>query len=79
MNGAWREHVVGVRDTAAYLLAPAVNLTGIGPPQQVASGRVTASFFQLFGARLAHGRTFTIDEDRPDGPNERPAIGVQVS
>jgi hypothetical protein len=66
---AWRAHSVSVREVAGYLLGPVVNLTGVGQPQQVPAGRVTASFFHLFGARLAQGRTFTVDEDRPDGPN----------
>jgi predicted permease len=64
---AWREHTSGVRDVAAYLIGGAVNLTGVAHPQQVVAGRVTASFFRLFGARLAYGRAFTSNEDRPGG------------
>src|SRR5580704_9800928 len=65
---AWREHASGVRDVAAYVIGAAVNLTGVSHPQQVVAGRVTSSFFRLFGARLAGGRAFTLDEDRPGGP-----------
>ena len=54
-----------MRDVAAYLFGSPVNLTSVGQPQQIAAGRVTAGFFHLFGARLAQGRSFTIDEDRP--------------
>jgi predicted permease len=65
---AWREHAVSVHDLSAYMIGPAVNLTAVGPPQQVVSGRVTADFFRLFGAHFVKGRAFTADEDRPGGP-----------
>ncbi len=32
------------------------------------SGRASADFFRLFGARVARGRTFTAQEDLPAGP-----------
>ncbi len=57
------------RTFAAYFIGGAVNLTGVSHPQQVVAGGVTASFFRLFGAGVADGRTFTADEDRPGGPH----------
>src|SRR5262249_14822206 len=65
---AWREHSPSLRDVAAYLVGLPINLTGVAQPQQVVGGRVSAGFFRLFGAYFAHGRPFTIDEDRPNGP-----------
>ena len=44
-----------------------VNYTGGAFPEQLRSGRVSADFFRLFGAPILKGRTFSADEDRPDG------------
>jgi predicted permease len=55
-----------VRDVSAYRFN-AVNLTGGGFPEQVDAGSVSTDFFRLFGARVERGRTFTGDEDRPNG------------
>src|SRR5471030_558150 len=44
-----------------------MNLTGGERPEQLPSARVTADYFRLFGAQTAVGRTFTTDEDRPNG------------
>ena len=65
---AWREYSPGIRDVTAYLIGPPINLTGVTQPQQVVGGRVTTGFFRLFGASFAHGRPFTLAEDRPNGP-----------
>src|SRR5260370_22246644 len=46
---------------------PGVNITGVGEPEQVKAIHVSASYFRLFGARVESGRTFTPDEDRPNG------------
>ena len=46
-----------------------VNLTGDGDPERVAAGGVTANTFSTFGVRPLHGRTFTAEEDVPNGPN----------
>ena len=56
---AWREHSPGIRDVAAYLVGPPINLTGVTQPQQIVGGRVSAGFFDLFGAHFAVGRPFT--------------------
>ncbi|MYH31222.1 MAG: ABC transporter permease [Acidobacteria bacterium] len=61
----WREHAGVLRDVSAYLFNTA-NLTG-GEPEQIVAGSVTADFFRLFGATTVAGRTFSADEDRPNG------------
>jgi hypothetical protein len=54
---------------AAYDFAgPGINLTGGDPPEQVKGIRVSADYFQVFGAPIAVGRTFTEEENRPEGP-----------
>src|SRR5262245_35872759 len=45
-----------------------VNLTGEGFPEQLPSGQVSADYFQLFGAPVVRGRTFSREEDLPNGP-----------
>ncbi len=44
-----------------------VNLTDGPDPQQLAAARVTADFFSLFDAPILFGRTFSQEEDRPNG------------
>jgi putative ABC transport system permease protein len=46
-----------------------VNITGDGDPERVAAGGVTANAFSTFGVRPLLGRTFTAQEDVPNGPN----------
>jgi putative ABC transport system permease protein len=46
-----------------------VNITGDGDPERVAAGGVTANTFSTFGVRPLFGRTFTAQEDVPNGPN----------
>jgi predicted permease len=62
----WRQQVSVVQDAAAYRWG-FMNLTGGDNPEQLLWGQVTADFFRLFGAQTAAGRTFTADEDRPNG------------
>jgi predicted permease len=45
-----------------------VNLTGNSTPEQVPSAQVSADFFRLFGAATVRGRTFSYEEDSPNGP-----------
>ncbi|OFW19347.1 MAG: hypothetical protein A3G21_01995 [Acidobacteria bacterium RIFCSPLOWO2_12_FULL_66_21] len=45
-----------------------VNFTGGTVAEQLRSGRVSADFFQLFGAAVERGRTFDRTEDAPNGP-----------
>lgn len=44
-----------------------MNLTGSDHPQQVQGLHVSADYFSLFGAPLIAGRTFTAEEDSPNG------------
>jgi putative ABC transport system permease protein len=62
----WREQTSAFQDAAGYSFG-VMNLTGGERPEQLPSARVTVDFFRLFGARTAVGRTFTADEDRPNG------------
>jgi putative ABC transport system permease protein len=61
----WRQQTAAFQDVAAYRFN-VVNLTG-ADPEQVAAGQVSADFFRLFGAPMIAGRTFTVEEDRPNG------------
>ena len=47
---------------AAFMATPA-DLTGAGDPAQLTVGGVTAGFFDVFGVRALHGRTFAPEED----------------
>lgn len=44
-----------------------LNLTGGVYPEQVRAIHVTADYFHLLGAPIIEGRTFTPEEDRPNG------------
>jgi len=64
----WRRQTQILQDVSAWeYLGPSVNLTGGVYPAQVHSARVSADFFRLLGAPIAQGRTFTAEEDRPNG------------
>src|SRR5262245_23324234 len=63
----WREQSSVVQDAAAFRFG-VVNYTGGEIPEQLRSGQVSADFFKLFGAPVVQGRTFSADEDRPNGP-----------
>jgi putative ABC transport system permease protein len=55
------------QDLAAYDLGgPGFNLTG-DRPEQVHGIHVTQAYFRLFGAPVILGRTFTAQEDSPNG------------
>src|SRR5262249_24937683 len=43
------------------------NLTGDGEPERVEAYGVTANFFPLLGTKAALGRSFTAEEDSPEG------------
>jgi predicted permease len=62
----WRQPNRAFQDVSAYHFT-VVNLTGIDTPAQIVAGQVSADFFRLFGAPVILGRTFTADEDRPNG------------
>jgi len=69
MFNVWREQVDVFQDFAAYDdEGPSVSLTGDDRPEALKAVHVSADYFRLFGARVATGRTFSADEDRPGGP-----------
>ena len=63
----WQEQTKVFQDISAYDFAGiGLNLTGV-VPEQVHGLHVTADYFRLFGAPMLLGRTFTAEEDRPNG------------
>ncbi|MBI2685240.1 MAG: ABC transporter permease [Acidobacteria bacterium] len=46
-----------------------LNWTGNDKPEQLRAGQSSADFFQLYGAKLVMGRTYTREEDLPNGPH----------
>ncbi len=56
-----------VQDVSAFNTG-VMNYTGGNFPEQLRSGRVSADFLKLIGAPFLLGRSFTADEDRPQGP-----------
>jgi predicted permease len=62
----WRQQTSVVQDVSAFGLGT-VNLTGESFPEQLRSARVSADYFRLFGAPILRGRTFTQQEDLPNG------------
>ena len=67
---AWRDLTQVFEDASLYDLGVGrMNMTGGDRPEQISGIHVSANYFQLFGARVARGRTFTADEDIPNGPH----------
>ncbi|HEX6895662.1 MAG TPA: ABC transporter permease, partial [Bryobacteraceae bacterium] len=62
----WREQTSVFQDVSAVAQGT-MNLVGVDNPEQVQAARVTASMFRLFGLGIAHGRSFTEEEDRSHG------------
>jgi predicted permease len=62
----WRRQTSVVQDVTAFGTG-VVNLTGGTFPEQLRSARVSADYFRLFGAPVIMGRTFTPQEDLPNG------------
>jgi putative ABC transport system permease protein len=63
----WKAQASVFQDVAAYDFGgPGFNLTG-GRPEQVHGIHVTEAYFRLFGAPVMLGRTFTPQEDSPNG------------
>jgi len=52
-------------EQAALFVNVSLNLAGSGEPERVPAARVSASLFNLLGAKPRLGRTFTAEEDRP--------------
>ncbi len=63
----WREQTSVLQDVTAYDFGgPGFNLTG-DHPEQVHGIHVSEAYFRLFGAPVMLGRTFTPQEDSPNG------------
>ena len=62
----YREQTAVTSDVSAFRTG-IVNLTGAGFPEQLRSGQVSADYFRLFGAQVIRGRTFSAEEDLPQG------------
>jgi predicted permease len=63
----WEQQTTAFQDVAAYDFGgPGFNLTG-DQPEQVHGIHVTQAYFRLFGAPVMLGRTFTQQEDSPNG------------
>jgi len=63
----WQRQTSVVQDAAGFRNV-LVNYTGADLPEQVNSGQVSAPFFRLLGGTALIGRTFSEEEDRPNGP-----------
>lgn len=64
----WRQQTGIFQQVAAYDFGGAgLNITGGDHPQQVEGVHVSADYFAMFGAPVAAGRTFTAEEDSPNG------------
>ena len=63
----WRAQSSVIQDVSAFL--PGVlNYTGGDLVEQWPSMRASANFFRCWGIRIVRGRTFTTEEDLPNGP-----------
>src|SRR6185437_8497019 len=65
----WKAQTSVFQDVSAYDFGgPGFNLTG-SVPEQVHGIHVSEAYFRLFGAPIQLGRTFTPQEDSPNGGN----------
>jgi predicted permease len=64
----WRTHAKSYSSLAA-LQYFSFNLADGDQPERVIGGRVTHTWFDVFGIQPQHGRVFTPEEDAPGGPN----------
>jgi putative ABC transport system permease protein len=65
----WSENTHVFDSIAAYDISGlSVNLNQGDLDDPLEAARVSADYFSMFGAHAAAGRTFSINEDRPDGP-----------
>jgi putative ABC transport system permease protein len=63
----WRRQTGAFENVSAYRYG-VVNLTGAAYPEQLQSARVSVDYFRAFGSLpMTLGRTFSADEDRPNG------------
>lgn len=66
----WKKEMRPIVDAiAAYQVGdPGVNLTEGDRPEHLRAMHVSAGYFDVFGALARAGRTFSLAEDRPNGP-----------
>ncbi len=65
----WRTDARSFDALGAQAVSSASLATSAGEPESVSVSRVTASFFPVFGTRMAIGRAFLDAEDAPGGPH----------
>jgi putative ABC transport system permease protein len=65
---AWRDQNHVFSAIAAAQAGGSFTLTGEGVPERIRGTRVSAGFFSVLDTELARGRSFTAEEDRPEGP-----------
>jgi hypothetical protein len=64
----WNQQTSIFQQVAAYDFGGAgLNITESDHPQQVQGVHVSANYFAMLGAPVIAGRTFTAEEDRPNG------------
>ncbi|HLG56128.1 MAG TPA: ABC transporter permease [Vicinamibacterales bacterium] len=64
----WRQETTVIQDASAFR-TNVLNYTGGAFPEQLRAGQVSADYFKLFGAPVFRGRTFSREEDLPNGPH----------
>jgi putative ABC transport system permease protein len=65
----WRDETNVFSQIAAWQSGgPGINLNADDRPEHLKSMNVSREYFSLFGASVLGGRTFGVDEDRPEGP-----------
>jgi putative ABC transport system permease protein len=64
----WKQNDVFESMCAYDFAGPGMNLGSGDHPEQVRGIHVSSEFFRVFGVAPALGRTFTADEDVPNGP-----------
>ena len=62
----WRSETSVVQDAAAFRTGW-INLTEGDKPEQLRYSQVSADYFRLFGAPVVQGRSFSAEEDQPNG------------
>jgi predicted permease len=63
----WSQETTVIQDPSAFR-TNVLNYTGGAFPEQLRAGQVSANYFKMFGAPVYRGRTFSREEDLPNGP-----------